>query len=182
MNVPNALTIIRILLIPVFLYEVINGEFGIAAAIYLLAAVTDGLDGFIARFWGMQTRLGTFLDPMADKLLITASFISLAFMNVVPLWLALTVITRDVILVTGSLLIYLMKHHLVIKPHPVSKVTTFFQFTYILMALVLAHGPTGPSYRLLSLIYSPVGLATGALTVISGGIYILSGLRSLEEE
>jgi cardiolipin synthase len=182
MNLPNALTVIRILLVPLFLYEVINGKFLFAAAIYLIAAVTDGLDGFIARFWNMQTRLGTFLDPTADKLLIATSFISLAMLGVVPLWLALAVITRDVIIVTGSLVVYLIKNSLTIKPHPISKVTTFFQFLYILMALLLSAGPAaGGIAGKLTVLFRPTGLVTGVLTVISGAIYILSGFRTLEE-
>ncbi|TNF50671.1 CDP-alcohol phosphatidyltransferase family protein, partial [bacterium] len=138
MNLPNALTMIRILLVPLFLYKVLKGEFTFAAAVYLTAAVTDGLDGAIARIWNLQTRLGTFLDPMADKLLVTTSYVSLAILNIIPLWLAIAVITRDIIIVTGTLAVYLLKHQLIIKPHPVSKVTTFFQFMTVLWALVLS--------------------------------------------
>ncbi|UCF31316.1 MAG: CDP-alcohol phosphatidyltransferase family protein [bacterium] len=181
MNLPNALTILRILLIPVFLHKVLNGEFLFALVIYIVAAVTDGLDGFIARFWSMQTRLGTFLDPMADKLLVTTSFVSLAFLKVIPLWLALMVITRDVIIVSGSLVVYLMKHQLTVRPHPVSKVTTFFQFLYILMALFLAADPGRGAPGFLPPLYGTLGAVTGLFTVVSGAIYIRFGLRSLED-
>jgi len=177
MNLPNAITIIRILLIPLFLYKVIEGEMIFATAVYLTAAITDGLDGFIARVWHLQTRLGTFLDPMADKLLITTSFLTLSVLKIIPLWLALAVISRDFIIVGGSLLVYLIKNDLTIQPQPIGKVTTFFQFSYIL--LVLLQSATDISY--LSNLYGPMVLITGSLTIISGAVYILDGLRALED-
>ncbi len=177
MNLPNAITIIRILLIPLFLYKVIEGEMIFATAVYLTAAITDGLDGFIARVWKLQTKLGTFLDPMADKLLITTSFLTLSVLKIIPLWLALAVISRDFIIVGGSLLVYLIKNDLTIQPQPIGKVTTFFQFSYIL--LVLLQSATDISY--LSNLYGPMVLITGSLTIISGAVYILDGLRALED-
>lgn len=177
MNVPNALTIIRILLIPLFLYKIIQGEMVFATAVYLTAAVTDGLDGFIARVWKLQTKLGTFLDPMADKLLITASFLVLSILKIIPLWLALAVISRDFIIVSGSLLVYLMKDELTIRPQPIGKVTTFFQFGYILLVLL----QSASDFTFPSTLHSPMVLTTGGLTVISGAVYILDGLKALED-
>ena len=90
-NLPNALTVIRILLIPLFLYKVIQGDIGFATVVYVTAAITDGLDGFIARNWNMQTELGTFLDPLADKLLVATSFVALAVLQIIPLTISLSV-------------------------------------------------------------------------------------------
>jgi len=177
MNLPNAITIIRILLIPLFLDKIIQGEMAFATIVYLTAAITDGLDGFIARVWNLQTKLGTFLDPMADKLLVITSFITLSVLEIIPLWLALAVISRDIIIVSGSLLVYLMKHDLTIRPQPIGKVTTFFQFSYILMVLVRS---TADIPFLLKL-FSPMELITGGLTVISLVVYILDGFKALEE-
>ncbi len=148
-----------------------------ATAVYLTAAITDGLDGFIARVWHLQTRLGTFLDPMADKLLITTSFLTLSVLKIIPLWLALAVISRDFIIVGGSFLVYMIKNDLTIQPQPIGKVTTFFQFSYIL--LVLLQSATDIPY--LSKLYGPMVLITGGLTIISGAVYILDGLRALED-
>jgi cardiolipin synthase len=177
MNLPNAITIIRILLIPLFLYKVIQGEMVFATIVYLTAAVSDGLDGFIARFWNLKTKLGTFLDPMADKLLVTASFLSLSMIKIVPLWITLAVISRDIIIVGGSLLIYLIKHELTIRPQPIGKVTTFFQFSYILLVLL------GSAFVIpfLSKLYNPMLLITGGLTIISLAVYILDGVKALED-
>ena len=177
MNLPNAITIIRILLIPLFLYKVIQGEMVFATAVYLTAAITDGLDGFIARVWKMKTKLGSFLDPMADKLLVTASFLTLSVIKIIPLWLALAVISRDFIIVGGSLLVYLMKDELTIRPHPIGKVTTFFQFSYILLVLVRS----AFDIPFLLKFDTSVMLLTGGLTIISGVVYILDGLRALED-
>lgn len=177
MNLPNAITIIRILLIPLFLYKVIQGEMVFATAVYLTAAVSDGLDGFIARVWNMKTRLGTFLDPMADKLLVTASFLILSIIEIIPLWITLVVISRDFIIVSGSLLVYLMKGELTIRPQPIGKITTFFQFSYILIVLL------GSAFviPLLTRFYNPMLFVTGTLTIISLAVYILSGLKALED-
>ncbi len=177
MNLPNAITIIRILLIPLFLYKIIEGEMIFATAVYLTAAITDGLDGFIARVWHLQTKLGTFLDPMADKLLITTSFLTLSVLKIIPLWLALAVISRDFIIMSRSLLVYLIKNDLVIQPQIIGKVTTFFQFSYIL--LVLLQSATDIPY--LSNLYGPTVVITGGLTFISGAVYILDGLKALED-
>ena len=177
MNLPNAITIIRILLIPLFLYKVIQGEMVFATAVYLTAAISDGLDGFIARVWNLKTKLGTFLDPMADKLLVTASFLSLSMINIIPLWITLAVISRDIIIVGGSLLVYLMKGELTIRPQPIGKITTFFQFSYILLVLL------GSAYVIpvLSKLYSPMLVVTGSLTIVSLAVYILDGLKALED-
>lgn len=177
MNLPNAITIIRILLIPLFLYKIIQGEMIFATAVYLTAAISDGLDGFIARVWKLQTKLGTFLDPMADKLLVTASFLSLSMIGIIPLWITLAVISRDIIIVGGSLLVYLLKHELNIRPQPIGKVTTFFQFSYILLVLL------GSAFVIpfLSKLYNPMLFITGGLTIISLAVYILDGVKALED-
>ena len=177
MNLPNAITIIRILLIPLFLYKIIQGEMIFATVVYLAAAISDGLDGFIARVWKLQTKLGSFLDPMADKLLVTTSFLTLSVLDIIPLWLALAVISRDIIIVSGSLLVYLMKNELTIRPQLIGKVTTFFQFSYILLVLI----QSAASMPFLLKLYGPMLVLTGGLTIISGGVYILDGLKALED-
>jgi len=177
MNVPNAITIIRILLIPLFLYKVIQGDMVFATVVYLAAAISDGLDGFIARVWNLKTELGTFLDPMADKLLVTTSFLTLSILKIIPLWIALAVISRDFIIVGGSLLVYLMKGELTIHPQAIGKVTTFFHFSYILLVLL------GSAFVIpfLSRLHDPMLFITGGLTIISLVVYIFDGLKALED-
>jgi cardiolipin synthase len=181
-NLPNALTVIRILLVPLFLYKALTGDITFAAAVYIAAAITDGLDGFIARFWHMQTRLGTFLDPLADKLLIATSFVTLAILGMAPLWLTITVLSRDVIIAMGSLIVYLMQGNLTVHPRPIGKITTFFQFLYVLLVLVTVVVQTrGYKTFWTAALTDPVALLVGALTVISLAVYIIDGFRALED-
>ena len=182
MNLPNALTVIRILLVPLFLYKAMTGEIGFAAVVYVTAAITDGLDGFIARFWNLQTRLGTFLDPLADKLLIATSYITLAILEMIPLWLTLAVLSKDIIVALGSLVKFLMEGHLNIRVRPIGKVTTFFQFVYVLLALVSAHAfGYGSETLLAATLEGPLAYLTGGLTVVSTGVYIIDGFRGMED-
>src|SRR4030067_1089355 len=104
MNLPNALTLIRVFLIPVFVILIINRYFGWAAITFAIAGVTDGIDGLIARLTHQRTELGAYLDPIADKLLLSSAFITLAIVAILPSWLAVIVITRDVIILVGYLL------------------------------------------------------------------------------
>ncbi len=182
MNLPNALTVIRILLIPLFLYKALTGDIGFAAVVYIAAAATDGLDGFIARFWNLQTRLGTFLDPLADKLLIATSYVTLAILGIAPLWLTLAVLSRDIIIALGSLVKYLIEGDLTVRPRPIGKVTTFFQFLYVLLAL-LTTGIWGHGHETVwvATLAGPLAYWTGGLTVVSGAVYILDGFRSMED-
>ena len=98
---------------------------------------------------------------MADKLLITASFLTLSVLKIIPLWLALAVISRDFIIVSGSLLVYLMKNELTIRPQPIGKVTTFFQFSYILLVLV----QSAADVPFLLNLHGPMLVITGGLTI-----------------
>src|SRR2546428_345855 len=108
MGLANWLTTLRILLIPVFVSLLVYRKPGPALVVFAAAALTDLLDGWIARRQRSQSRLGAFLDPMADKLLLTASFVTLTYLKVLPFWIAAVVISRDVILVVGTLLVYML--------------------------------------------------------------------------
>jgi cardiolipin synthase len=114
---------------------------------------------------------------MADKLLVTTSFLTLSVLKIIPLWLTLAVISRDVIIVSGSFLVYVMKDELTIRPQPIGKVTTFFQFSYVLLVLVQSAFDS----QFLSEVYGPMILITGVLTITSGAVYILDGLKALED-
>src|SRR5438128_10197054 len=102
MNRPNALTVLRILLIPVFIGFLTYGRFMWALWTILIAGVTDILDGVIARMANQRTKLGAYLDPLADKLLLTSSFVTLSILHLVPGWVAIVVFSRDLIIVAGT--------------------------------------------------------------------------------
>ena len=116
MNLPNSITLFRVVLIPFFINLMIYGYYRAALAIFVVACITDALDGMIARLMKSKTDLGAFLDPMADKLLIVSAFITLVLLKMLPVWLAIIVISRDVILVFGSIIVYFMQHNFTIQP------------------------------------------------------------------
>src|SRR5262245_29888012 len=102
MNIPNSLTILRILLIPCYIWLLIYGRFDQALIVLLVAGITDALDGAIARMKNQYTRLGAVLDPLADKMLLTSGFITLSMIHLVPSWVTILVVSRDVILMLGT--------------------------------------------------------------------------------
>ena len=134
--VPNALTLIRLALIAPFLVCLYQLQFVNAFYIFILAGFTDGLDGWLARHFHCQSLFGSFLDPLADKLLIAASFISLAVIGMLPWWLVLLVFSRDLTISFGVLAwYYLVQRHLDFKPTPLSKINTFLQLSLLTLCL-----------------------------------------------
>src|ERR671910_2144427 len=102
MGLANWLTVLRILLIPVFVTLLVYKRPGLALIVFASAALTDLLDGYVARHRGSQSRLGAFLDPMADKMLLVSSFVTLTWLRVLPFWITAVVISRDLILMVGA--------------------------------------------------------------------------------
>jgi cardiolipin synthase (CMP-forming) len=142
MNWANRLTVIRIILVPVFVASVLYYKLGIALAVFVVAALTDALDGYIARVRNERTRLGAIMDPIADKILILSAFVSLSLVAGLPdhlrmpAYVPVIIISRDVIIVLGALIIYLNNGGIKIKPTAVSKITTFFQMCTIVAVLL----------------------------------------------
>jgi cardiolipin synthase len=176
MNLPNILTLIRVLLIPVFVILIINKLFDWALITFASAGITDGIDGLIARVTHQKTELGAYLDPIADKLLLSAAFITLAIIEILPSWLAVVVITRDLIILIGFFVMFLSSYHPKIRPSLVSKVTTVFQITTILLVLLIGYYP---AFGRLS---SVAIYGTAFFTIISGAHYIYVGTRILNEK
>jgi len=137
MNLPNYITLLRVVLIPFFINFMIYGYYRSALAVFVAACVTDALDGMIARLTQSKTELGAFLDPMADKLLIVSAFVTLVLLGMLPVWLVMIVVSRDVILVLGSLVIYFMGQELKARPSIIGKTTTVLQLTVVMLSLLL---------------------------------------------
>ena len=116
MNVPNSLTILRILLITVYVGLLTYGQFDYALGVLFVAGLTDGLDGTIARVANQRTQLGAFLDPLADKLLLTTGFITLSVMHLIPLWVTILVVSRDIILMLGTVVAHFTERARTRKP------------------------------------------------------------------
>ena len=170
LNLPNLLSITRIILIVPFILFLIHQRYGWAIGVFIAAAATDAIDGALARLLRQRTRLGAYLDPAADKLLMTASFITLSVLQFLPLWLTFLVILRDVIIVLGLILVRLASRPLEMRPSIPSKLTTFFQLATIAAALL---SPWGFPPVLINLFIA----VTAGATIISGLQYIGKGFR-----
>lgn len=171
MNLPNSITLVRVILIPFFIDLMIYGYYQPALIVFVVAALTDALDGLIARLTHTQTELGAFLDPVADKLLIVSSFVTLAILQQLPVWLVIIVVSRDVILVLGSFVIYVTGHSLPIMPSIPGKVTTVLQLIVVTLTLLfMAYGFT-TTYLVTA------HVAAAVATAASGVQYVLRGMK-----
>ncbi|HET7877078.1 MAG TPA: CDP-diacylglycerol--glycerol-3-phosphate 3-phosphatidyltransferase [Methylomirabilota bacterium] len=174
MGLANWLTTLRILLIPVFVTLLVYRQAAAAFAVFCLASLTDMLDGYIARSRGRQTRLGAFLDPLADKLLLTSGFVTLTYLKVIPFWIAAVVVSRDVVLMVGVLVIHVAGGTVHPAPTWIGKCSTALQMATVIAAM-------GSFYFKLLPGAVPKGLAwvTAVFTVVSGLQYIRQGLKQL---
>lgn len=172
MNIPNSLTILRILLIPVYIGCMTYGAYGLALVALLLAGLTDAIDGLIARRWNQQTRLGMFLDPLADKLLLTSGFLSLGTLHLIPLWVVILVVSRDVILLLGTAVAHLTATPIDVAPTIWGKGTTALQLSYVFLVVFL----TWLNVDLSVLI--PLLVVMVGFTLTSGFHYLYRGYRT----
>ena len=166
---PNAISILRIALVPPILILILQGSYGWALALFWFAGFSDGLDGYLAVRFGWMTRLGGLLDPAADKLLITGLFVTLAVTGDIPVWLAVVVILRDVVIVLGAL-----AYNFIVKPVPgeptrISKLNTALQMIFVLFVLSRA-GFGWPD----EISITVLGAAVLVTVVISGVDYVLA--------
>ena len=175
-TVPNLLTLLRMGLVPLFIIAVVNGDSTKALLIFVAAGVTDALDGFIARFWAsQQSPLGGYLDPVADKLLLTSAYVVLSIPGLthgapIPLWVTILVIARDVLLVSVALVLYLAAGVRRFPPTVLSKVNTALQV--VAVVLVLLSGSLHDLHWLEDLSTGAIYLVP-ILTVASGLDYVV---------
>ncbi len=143
MNLANRVTLIRIILVPFFVAAILYRQFTAAFVIFVICIATDALDGYIARIRNERTKLGMLLDPVADKTLLISAFVSLSMIEGLPAnlkfpaYVPLVVVSRDIFIIMGCIMIYLFKGHLDIRPTALGKITTFLQMLSILC--ILAH-------------------------------------------
>ena len=178
MSIPNYLTLFRILLTPVFFISLVSytpekeGLRLIALAIFVVAALTDALDGLLARFLKQRTALGQMLDPLADKILLVSAFIGLLFVPTLPfrppLWITITIIFRDMILLFGFLTLNFAAVKIEVQPNLWGKLTTVSQM--LLLCFILLEWPVA----------IPLAFLTVTFTIVSGIIYITRGLKFLQ--
>ncbi|MEI7670918.1 MAG: CDP-diacylglycerol--glycerol-3-phosphate 3-phosphatidyltransferase [Deltaproteobacteria bacterium] len=177
MNIPNLITLLRILLVPVVVILLIQGFFIKALIVFVVAGLSDALDGFLARVLKQQTELGAYLDPIADKALLASTFITLSVLHVIPGWLTVIVISRDFIILLGISVLSIMSFSVEIRPLFISKITTAVQLTTVLLALFARCLTVGIDPMLLHAIY----WATAFFTVVSGLQYLSRGLKLIND-
>lgn len=174
---PNAISIVRILLVVPTVSSVLRADYSTALTLVGVAAVSDGLDGFLARRFAWTSRLGSFLDPIADKLLVAALYITLTVAGAIPLWLLAIVVLRDVVIVSGAIAYRSFVGPLEMAPTWISKTNTLAQFSLVLLALLSLVLDAPAAFDLRGFI-DPWGFAlVGLLSLVSGSQYVLSWSR-----
>jgi cardiolipin synthase (CMP-forming) len=169
MNLPNLLSIFRLILTIFFILSIHYQKYNTALIIFVVQAISDLLDGFFARIMKEKTYLGSILDPLADKVMLVSSYIVLSANNVIPIWVTLTVLSRDIILSTGFLILYKLSYKTRHAPSIISKITTLCQMSTVVYILWSGTRVYGDYFF----------YATVILTVVSGCLYIVRGLRIL---
>jgi cardiolipin synthase (CMP-forming) len=166
-NIPNFITLARVLSVPVIFWLLINDNSQIAFFVFVCAGVSDAVDGYLAKRFNWTTELGAYLDPLADKLLIVSIYLALAVSKEIPLWLVIAVVSRDILILLAVLLSWLLDHPVLIKPLNVSKLNTLAQI--VLAATVLADGAFGIGLEMTRTVLVWI---TGALTLLSLVAYL----------
>jgi len=174
LNIPNLITLGRVILVPVVFWLLVSGQTQAAFFAFVLAGVSDGIDGFIAKRFNQSTELGAYLDPLADKLLLVSIFVALGVRGALPSWLVIAVVSRDILIVVGVMLSWLLDHPVRIAPLAVSKVNTVAQI--VLAGTVLADDGFGLGLETLRVALVWVA---GALTVASLAAYLRAWLRHM---
>jgi cardiolipin synthase len=167
-NVPNLLTLLRLALVPFMAHFAWSGEYAIALPIFLVAALSDLADGYIARRFKLVSQFGALLDPVADKLNMFVATAVLAWQSRIPLWLAVAIIGRDVVIVGGALAYRVVRGHLDIKPTRLSKLNTAIEFAVLLLVMAAAAGWIDVAAWML-----PLFVVT-LVTVVASGIQYVS--------
>lgn len=176
MTLANRLTILRILMTPVITILLLYKYTAAATAVFVLAGITDGLDGFVARRQGQRTALGMVLDPLADKLLLMSCVVVLTILKELPRWFTIIIVSRDLMLIGGSLIVYMFVGRISMPPSWLGKFTTGFQIATVLLAMLDNLVPVLRSAVM------PIAFLTTALTIGSGLDYVYRGSRVLNDQ
>lgn len=175
-NLPNSLTLLRILLIPVFSYFFMTGQFRWALIVFAVTGFTDVVDGALARWLKKKTTLGAMLDPAADKLLMLVSFLLLSLRHIVPLYLTLLVIGRDLWIISGLFFLKRHKRKLYFQPTKISKANTFFQLATVFFGFLCAMVVFGVKLWVTGWEFA-IFRILDVLVVVTAGMTIISGIQ-----
>ena len=177
-HIPNALCILRMLLVVPVAWLLVTDKYWLTLAMFAFAAMTDGLDGFLAKRCGWTSELGKILDPLADKILLVGVFITLAAIGVVPLWLAATAVLRDVTITAGAITYKSLYSYgeLQGRPTAISKLNTLCQIIYLLLVVAARAGDFAPQVAI-----TVLGALVFVTTIVSGLDYVITYSRKAIE-
>jgi cardiolipin synthase (CMP-forming) len=174
LSIPNLITLGRIILVPAVIWAIISGEMLVAFALFLTAGISDAVDGFLAKRFHMASELGAYLDPLADKALIVSIYVALGIARELPISLVILVVSRDIMIISGFMLAWLVNKPMPVRPHPISKLNTVMQI--LLAAFVLAEKGIGFSVGAVE----TIGVVLVAiLTVLSIAFYLAEWFRHM---
>jgi cardiolipin synthase (CMP-forming) len=174
MTIPNFITIGRLVLVPLVVTMMVQGRWMTAFILFVVAGISDAIDGFLAKRFDMASELGAYLDPLADKALIVAIYVTLAVLNVIPAWIVILVVSRDIMIVSAVILSWLMDKPVEIAPIIISKLNTAAQISFA--ALVLGARAFGVDVTMAQ----PVAeMIVAVLTTASMGAYLASWLKHM---
>ncbi len=175
MTIPNALTLVRIILIPLLVILLLENQLDKALGIFVVAGVTDALDGLIARMFHQKSKLGAYLDPLADKLLLVTTYLTLAHLSLLPVWLVVIVVSRDLFIVLGVMTFLFHGVKFEIHPSILSKITTLMQIITVILGL------SSPLFGFHKVWLSSSCVATAMVTTASGFHYLITGIKIWED-
>lgn len=174
MTIPNIITIARLIMVPIVIVMIMQQRWAAAFILFVVAGISDGVDGFIARHFNQKSEFGAYIDPIADKALLVSIYVALAVVGVIPSWLAIIVVSRDAMIVSAVLLSWVMNRPVEIKPIIVSKLNTAAQIGFAAFALAAnAYGVE------LGGLEEVVMLVVATLTIASAGAYLGGWLRHM---
>jgi cardiolipin synthase len=174
MTIPNIITIARLIMVPIVIVMIMQERWAAAFILFVVAGISDGVDGFIARHFDMKSEFGAYIDPIADKALLVSIYVALAVVGAIPSWLAIVVVSRDAMIVSAVLLSWVMSRPVEIKPILLSKLNTAAQIGFAAFALAAnAYGVR------LGGLEDIVMLTVATLTVASAGAYLVGWLRHM---
>ncbi|MXN64494.1 CDP-alcohol phosphatidyltransferase family protein [Stappia sp. GBMRC 2046] len=177
MTLPNFITIARLIAVPIFVWLVVDEREATAFWVFLAAGVSDAADGFIARRFDLRSQLGSYLDPVADKALLIAAFVSLGLAGLIPSWLVIAAVARDFLIIGAVVISWVMDHPVTVRPLFVSKANTLAQIT--LITLVLGQAAFNVS---VDRVEGGLVWITGGLTLISAAAYLVTWLHHMAGE
>ena len=174
MSIPNLITLGRILLVPVVVWAITAGEMRVAFVLFLAAGISDAVDGFLAKRFGMATELGAYLDPLADKAMLVSIYVALGITDAVPRWLVILVVSRDIMIVSAVILSWLVDKPVPLKPLGVSKLNTVAQISLACVVMAAVGFEFDASLAVMAL----TAVVT-ALTLLSIGFYVAEWVRHM---